>query len=309
MNRSDSPTKKRQQNLREINKAVDELPLLPASVTQLMSLSISDDRYIEKVKELAEQDPTFTTRLIRLANSAANAPISQITSISHAVSRIGTRQIKGLITSFAIAKIFVPSNESERNLWVHSIQVAVASQAIARMATRLNINQEEAYLCGLLHDIGRFILFNEFPDGPVSIDEKDWHSPDELIKVEYEITGIDHAKLGGYAAKRWGLPREIVNVVANHHTHDYLTVTQEDKREALMIQVIQMADYLSVLMMNDPMIISLPPKELEQIIEDKCIHSSWSHPPISSHLLQNEVQNIFDKASKIIDGLNINIEE
>lgn len=189
-------TEHRQRILREINRAIDDLPMLPSAVSELMSLSISDDSFFEKVKVLAEQDPTFTARLIKVANSAASAPISQITSISHAVSRIGTRQIKGLITAYAVSKIFIPSNSSELNLWVHSIQVAVASQSIAQMATRLKIAPEQAYLCGLLHDIGRFILFNKVPDGPVRIDETDWESPEKLLEIEKEICGLTHAALG-----------------------------------------------------------------------------------------------------------------
>ena len=81
------------------------------------------------------------------------------------------------------------------------------------------------------------------------------------------------------------------------------------KKEAIMVQVIQMADYLSVLMMKNPDIISLSPEECQQLIEDKCVHVSWSSPPVSPFLLQQQVPNILEKASKIIEGLNINIEE
>ncbi|NOQ94149.1 MAG: HDOD domain-containing protein [Methylophaga sp.] len=302
-------TEHRQRILRDINRAIDDLPMLPTAVSELMSLSISDDLYFEKVKTLAEQDPTFTARLIKVANSAASAPISQITSISHAVSRIGTRQIKGLITAYSVSKIFVPRNNSELNLWVHSIQVAVASQSIARMATRLKISPEQAYLCGLLHDIGRFILFNKIPDGPVRIDETDWESPEKLLEAEKEICGLTHAALGGYAAKKWGLPREIANVITNHHLYHYLTLTPEEEKESRLVQVIQMADYLSIILMQTPDILSYPPEKLQAIIEQRCVHPLWKTPPISPYLLQSEAQNIYDKASKIVDGLGICIDE
>lgn len=302
-------TEHRQRILREINRAIDDLPMLPSAASELMSLSISDDSFFEKVKVLAEQDPTFTARLIKVANSAASAPISQITSISHAVSRIGTRQIKGLITAYAVSKIFIPSNSSELNLWVHSIQVAVASQSIAQMATRLKIAPEQAYLCGLLHDIGRFILFNKVPDGPVRIDETDWESPEKLLEIEKEICGLTHAALGGYAAKKWGLPREITNVITNHHLYHYLTLTPEEEKESRLVQIVQMADYLSIILMKTPDILSYPPEELQELIEHKCVHPQWEKPPISSYLLQGETQNIYDKASRVVDGLGICVDE
>jgi len=298
-----------QQNRSKVDEAIHELPTLPSAIAQLIALSISDDRYFEKVKELSEQDPTFTSRIIQIANSAANAPIEQITSISHAVSRIGTRQIKGLITAIAIAKIFVPKDQSELNLWIHSIQVAVASQAIAQMVTKFNVDQEQAYLCGLLHDIGRFILFNVVHDGPVRIDEKDWEEPEKLIDAERKVCGLSHAKLGAHAAKIWGLPSPITNVIASHHEYDYQTLTPQEGKEAFLVQIVQMADYLSVLMMREPDIVSLPPEELQSLIEDKCVHASWNCPPVSPLLLQNEVKGIHDRAARIIRGLGIGIDE
>lgn len=304
-----STVQNREKTLYAINKAIDDLPILPSAITHLMALDISDERYFEKVKELALQDPTFTVRLIRVANSVANAPLHQITSIDHAISRIGTRQIKSLITAFAIAKIFVPSNKSERDLWVHSIQVAVAAQSIAKIARSLNIDPDKAYLCGLLHDIGRFILFNKIPEGPTRIDEKNWDGPDELMQAEKEVCGITHAALGAYAAKKWGLPSEIVNVISNHHSFYYLTLTEKEREEANLVKIVQMADFLSIVLMKDPFVLNLPVEELQQLIEAKCFHVSWETPPISPFLLQNEVHNIYNKSSKIINGLGICLDE
>lgn len=299
---------KRQRIKNKIDKAIDDLPVLPSAVAQLMSLSTSDENYFEKVKEIAEKDPTFTARLIKVANSVANSPIHQITTISQAIARIGSRQIKSLISTFAIAKIFTPSNQSELNLWVHSIQVAVASHTIAQISSAREVDPEQAYLCGLVHDIGRFVLFSVIPNGPVRVDERDWDTPEQLLNVEKDVCGATHANLGGYAVKRWGLPSQIANVITNHHEYHYLSSTAQEVKETHLIQIIQIADHLSVLMMRDPDVLTLPPAELEKLIEDKCFHSSWDKPLVSSFLLQKEAQNIHQTASKIISGLEIKID-
>lgn len=308
MRMGDQSNSEQEQLLKEINISVDELPLLPSAISKLMALSISDTQYFEKVQHLTEQDPTFAIRLIKLANSVKNAPVAQITSLKHAVARVGTRQIKGLATTFAVTNVFVPTHKSELDLWVHSIQVAVASQSIARMSPHLNINPEQAYLCGLLHDIGRFILFSKISDGPIRIDEKNWESPENLIEAEQEVCGLDHAKLGGDAARKWDLPSMITNVISNHHNYSYLTTTQLEKKEAEFVRVVQMADYFSMLLLKDPNILSLEPKELQQLIAEKCKHPSWDTLPISALLLQNEAQNIYDTASQIVAGLDICLE-
>jgi len=300
---------KQEQTLKQIIKAVDQLPTLPSVITQLMSLSISDERFFEKVKQLAEQDPTFTARLIKIANSSAFPSITPVTSISHAVSRIGSRRIKELITTFAIAKIFVPSNKSERDLWAHSIQVAVASQLIASIATELNINPEEAYLAGLLHDIGRFVLFNIIPDGPEKIDKQEWDNPEHLLEAEKKVCGFNHAALGGFAAKRWGLPESISDVIGRHHCHDHSILNQQEIKKGNLIKIIQMGDCLSVMLMKEPDILYVTPKELQAQIESKCIHESWHVPPISSLLLQSEVLNIHHKSSNTFIGLGLCVDE
>lgn len=283
--------------------------MLPSVVSKLIALSIEDEQYFDKVQQLAEWDPTFTVRLIKLANSAANVPVSQITTIQHAISRIGTRQIKGLATAFAITKIFVPTKQSEIDLWVHSIQVAVASQAIAKMAPSLKINPETAYLCGLLHDIGRFILFNKIPEGPALIDEKDWDSPEKLVETELQTCGLNHAVLGGYAAEKWDLPTEVSNAIRNHHRYIYPSSNQVEKKESSLVQVIQVADYFSILLMKDPDVILLPEEELQQLLKERCTHVSWETLPISPSRLQGEAQNIYKKAVLTINGLGISLDK
>jgi len=81
----------------------------------------------------------------------------------------------------AVMQIFEPSEKDARNLWLHAIQVAIVSQA---MAHRLRMgNQEVAYLCGLMHDIGRFILFDVASMEVHQIDESGWQDPPQPIDV------------------------------------------------------------------------------------------------------------------------------
>jgi len=299
----------RQPCIIEIDNVIDTLPLLPNVVSELIALSPDDERFFEKIQQYAEQDPTFALRLIQLANTANHPPVSQIMSIHRAVVRIGINEIKGMVVAFALTKIFVPSSESDHNLWLHSIQVAVASQAIASMAKKQNINPEKAYLCGLLYDIGRFVLLHLAPDSALKKDEKCWNTPEERVNTEDEVIGTDYRKLGAYAAKRWMLPDELVNVISNHHNYTYSHTTQVDKSEAVLVQIVQIADYFSMLLMNNPDMLSLPPEELEALIEKHCFHPSWESRPIEAIMLQNEAQRIHDRALDTINRLGIEVEK
>jgi len=306
---SDSTEVPRQPSVIEIDNVIDTLPLLPNVVYELIALSPDDEKFFEKIQQYAEQDPTFAIRLIQVANTANHPPVSQIMSIHRAVVRIGINEIKGIVVAFSFSKIFASSSKSDRDLWLHSIQVAVASEAIASMDKQQNINPENAYLCGLLHDIGRFVLLNLIPGSLLKPDEKDWNTPEELVNAEDELIGTNHAILGGYAAKRWTLPDGLVNVISNHHNYIYSETTQVDKNEAALVKIVQIADYFSMLLMNNPDMLSLPPEELEALIEQHCFHPSWESRPIEAFMLQNEAQKIHDKALVTINGLGIEVEE
>lgn len=296
---------KHTQAIKALHKAVDELPLLPSSVNKLIALDSSDVQYFDEVQQLAELDPIFTAKLIAVANSAASSPVTKITSIQHAITRIGADQINGLAAAFAVSKIFIPTQQRELDLWEHSIQVAVAAQSMASMAKSFEINPETAYLCGLLHDIGRFVLFNKIADGPIKIDEKDWGHPEELVALEQQTCGLTHATLGGFAAEKWDLPSAISNAIRNHHNYEYSTTTQKEKKETELLQLVQMADYFSMFLMKNPDLFLLADDDLQQLIEQQCTHPSWEKPPISPQLLRQEAFNIFDKANQTIEGLGI----
>jgi putative nucleotidyltransferase with HDIG domain len=297
-------TSEEQENIySELDSEIEDLPLLPTAVSQLMSLNINDENYFNKVHHLAAQDPTFAVRIIKQANTVENNSISKITTLEHAIARIGTRQIKGLITTFAIAKIFIPTDKSESDLWVHSIQVAVAARNIAKL--NKTIDPEQAYLSGLLHDIGRFILFKTIPDGPIKTDEKDWQNPEELVFAEQEACGLNHAVLGARASKKWQLSEDISHVISQHHSYSYQTETPEEKKLTCLNKIVQMADYFSMHVMKYPEILALPEQELQESLNQKCINSKWKEVPIQIKQLQEQAETICEQAENIFKGLNI----
>lgn len=79
------------------------------------------------------------------------------------------------------------------------------------------LSPDEAYLVGLLHDIGRFVLFQEAPEQLREIDESGWDTPTALLELEKQICGLDHAELGALACRKWGIPETIAETIALHH--------------------------------------------------------------------------------------------
>lgn len=206
---------KKQSTLIGLKDKIQDLLLLPAVVARLMSLSSHDEKFFEKVLELANDDPPFAVRLIQLANSAVHAPIKPITTLPHAISRIGAQQIISLIFSMAVLRVFVPTTQGQRNLWIHAIQVGLTSRAIAKLSPSLKVDPEQAYLCGILHDIGRFVQFEESVEELGKIDESHWTTPQQLIKAEMKLYGFDHAELGWHACQNGACLKLLSCVLSN----------------------------------------------------------------------------------------------
>lgn len=183
-----------------------------------MTLDRDSDEFFDEVLELIEGDPTFAARLLAAANSASSAPRHPIQSVRGALTRLGSTGASELILAIAVSRVFIPRDPWEKSLWRHALQVAGAMRALAAFTDReLGLDADVAYTAGLLHDIGRFVLFGESPDLLREVDEGDWDSPERLVEVEQAICGFTHTELGHMACEHWSLPRTIGRVALRHH--------------------------------------------------------------------------------------------
>ena len=223
---------------KKLEKHLDELPVLPTAVAKLMLLDRDRDDYTGRVVEIVESEPNFSVRLISAANSALSAPLNPITSLRGAILRLGSRSASNLILSLAVTRVFVPRDAWEKSLWRHSLQVAVAARHLAH-GRGGGVLPDEAYACGLLHDVGRFVMFQEAPEALRRIDEADWETPEQLVAQERSVCGLTHTELGALACSKWHMPEMITLVVREHHTLHPLGL---EPRVAHLIGLVRFAD-------------------------------------------------------------------
>lgn len=236
----DHPQRRYLRSARDL--AVDELPVLPGVVVRLMGLTAESEKFFEEVLTVASEDPGLALRVIRTANSPMSAPRSPITTLEAAVARLGANHIADLVTTVAITRVFVPRTPGETELWLHAIEVATACRALVERLHLDGVAPEHAYLAGLLHDIGRFILFDQAPDFIQAVDDLAWTTPEELIRAEQQICGIDHAKLGGRVCAHWDVPEPILTIVKNHHQ----PITDFPHPASALLATVKAADWLSI---------------------------------------------------------------
>lgn len=203
---------------RRLEARIETLPVLPLALAKLLSLDPADDGYFDEVIQIIESEPNFAARLLIAANSAESAPAQPITALTGALARVGSRGATNLMLALSVTKVFVPRDPWERSLWRHGVQVAHAARGLVRHAvTDDELNPDEVYACALLHDVGRFVFFQEAPDQLRAIDEGDWDTPQALVEKERQICGLTHPEVGALACRKWGLPDLIFRTVLHHH--------------------------------------------------------------------------------------------
>jgi putative nucleotidyltransferase with HDIG domain len=290
--------------LRSMERFISELPLLPQVMVRILQLSPTADDYFEQFEELAKEDPAFAVRIVALANSAASAPASPICTIRDALARMGAGKVRSLVASLSVQRVFMPTDALQVRLWKHSIETAVGSQMIARMTPELEVEPGQAYLTGLLHDIGRFVMLEHAAPELQKVDESNWQSLEDLVQADIEVFKFTHSELGFLACKNWGLPDTIANVVRAHH--DPMNGAISPGSAAAATFCVQVADRIGISLLERPDIEELSDQEMEEIILADCLHTDSERSVLSVSTILASIADIRVESSRLLAGLGFN---
>jgi len=197
---------------------ITDIPTLPEAARLAISSTISIEKSAQEISKIISEDPSLTFKILRVANSPFYHRSGKVSNIRDAVVLLGYKTVKGLILSLTIKEMFPKQDNSWFNyqgFWIHSIVTALAGSNQARILK--SEPEDEAYAAGLLHDLGKVILFLS--------DKQKYKQVINLIKekkipfhqAENEVFGFDHADVTGFVLNYWKLPRKLVLTINNHH--------------------------------------------------------------------------------------------
>ncbi|MBD3222565.1 HDOD domain-containing protein [bacterium] len=198
----------------DVLQRIDELPSLSSVVAEFLELSRQDFFTAQDFEQVLRKDQALVARLLKVANSAFYGRPRRIHSIPEAVVLVGLEQMKRIV--FAVSAEGLTRSrlrnyhfERNRGFWMHSTAVGLAARAIADASPGKPLHGEEAFVAGLLHDVGKLIIddFLDREPGP----------RDVSLAEEAEAVGLDHAELAEYILGQWRLPDSIVAAVRDHH--------------------------------------------------------------------------------------------
>jgi HD-like signal output (HDOD) protein len=194
---------------------------------------------LASVGEAIEKDPDLTVRLLKLGNSAFYGFATRLSTVAEAVSLIGIQQVQDLILASSIIDQFAgmpPECIDMESFWRHSLACGTSARILA-LERRLP-NADKFFVAGLLHDVGRLVLYLEAPAVAKLVFER--YQADQILLQEAEnrVLGYDHSDIARALLQRWNYPEILVQAVGAHHEPELQTP------QRIEAAVVHFSDYL-----------------------------------------------------------------
>ncbi|MFH0703100.1 MAG: HDOD domain-containing protein [bacterium] len=200
------------QDIKHIIDKMPNLPSMPTVVVEALNIFENPKSNINQLADIISKDISLTTQILKMVNSAYYGFPSQITTINKAMALLGFNKVKSLILSVAVKPMMM--SHCGKSLWEHSIRCAVGCQMIAKS---LGIGEgDEAFIMGLLHDIGKTVLEIYNKDAVNEINRLAGLGAN-ILTAEKMIFGFTHTEVGQELVIRWKLPLMISTCVKYHH--------------------------------------------------------------------------------------------
>jgi signal transduction histidine kinase/HD-like signal output (HDOD) protein len=226
---------------------LDDLPTLPAIAVKLLSATLDPNSSAQEISNLLRGDQSTSAKLLSLANSAKYAQSQPAATVETAVARLGMNTLRAVVLGTKVFECFGPGEADTLGFdriefWKHAFGVGAAAQRIAAETPHLGVPPGEAFVGGLLHDLGKVALDAVFPKAYARVAAMAAESHGDIAEAERRVLGVDHTIAGRHLAERWNLPQQFTEVIWLHHlAADALPETIGSRS---LIAIVQLADAL-----------------------------------------------------------------
>ena len=208
-------------SVKSLDKLVEkagDLRTISSVAQKVLDLINADYATAGMLGDALNKDQSLAAHILRVANSAFFNVSREITTLPMAVSVLGLRNLRDQVLVATARGTYKRFGKIEKMLWSHSVACAIAARLLAkRYAPRL---AEDAFICGLLHDIGKVVLNNERPAEFTNVMMLTYNEGYSSILAEREIFGYSHTQVGAMIATNWNYPPIIIEVTFLHHNDE-----------------------------------------------------------------------------------------
>ena len=211
--------------LQNIIMTTRDLPAMPQVASKVLELSADPNTSAKQLQQVISDDQAMTGRILKIANSAMYSCSRKVKTLTEAIVMLGFNSIRSLVVTSAARNLYNTRKSrtglKERLLWEHSIGTAFAARILA--SERSPGLAEEAFLSGLMHDIGKLVLNLRVPEQFDEIVQVVYNENRPFHVTETELLGYDHTHVGALLVNKWNLSPVMEYVILNHHNPDAMT--------------------------------------------------------------------------------------
>lgn len=205
--------------LRKLER-IKDLPTIPIVITEILAAIDNPNMSANKLAKLIEKDQGLTARVLKVANSPFYGFSRKISTVDLAIVIMGFNVLKEIVLSIVIKRFYskiLTQIFDIKAFWLYGLFCASTSRLLAR---KLGYKiAGEAFVAGLVHDIGILIIVEYFTEDYKKIKELSEVNSITHLEAEKQVLGSDHSEIGGWLAEKWNLPNQIIHSIKNHHTN------------------------------------------------------------------------------------------
>lgn len=200
---------------------IKDLPTLPSVILQANCALKDETATIEEISNIIARDSSLTSKILRLANSSYYGLSYHVDTLTKAIIVLGFNTVRNLAVTISLSKLFEHASTSSldiKRLWLHNLGCAVTSKALA-FKKKDSILHEKAFIAGILHDIGKLIIYLNLPiEMNTLIETINKQTTMNPLEIERNILNFTHSDAGAYVAEKWHFPTELVDAIKFHHS-------------------------------------------------------------------------------------------
>jgi putative nucleotidyltransferase with HDIG domain len=222
---------------------VGDLPAMPEIVAEVVRLTEDPATTMAQLGDVLQHDQALTAKILRVSNSAYYGMKQHVGTLRLALVILGVREIRNVVLGISLFDALLdPAMDSSKyhQLWNHSLVVAALAKKLADHL-RLDVHGED-FIAGLLHDIGKLVMWRRFADRYTSLVRAARPLPKSSCPMEEEKFGFNHAEVGAALLSRWNLPETLVDALLFHHPSDGTALENaKDPRLSAMTRIANFA--------------------------------------------------------------------
>jgi len=221
----------------KIVAGINIMPQFPDNIRQIQQLIADPKSGMNEIARRISTDPSMTADLIKLVNSAQYMMVKRIDSITQALTIVGIKGIRNLLYSYGTQKVLGGDEGDMKALWNHCYKTAFYAYNLAKNFRKDPALLDDAYLGGMLHDMGQIVLSKAHPDLIQAMTSFCAERAIPTATFEDIVAGMNHAEIGAMVAERWNFPASLVAMIRFHHDP---TAAPDDMRP--LVDLVYMAN-------------------------------------------------------------------